>query len=313
MAMIIKPKKLEKGSTIAFIAPSGPPPPERLKRGKRFFEQAGYRVRVYPQTRHKFGYLAGNDQERADALADAFSDDQVDAVMCVRGGYGALRLLPCIDFNVIANNPKIFIGYSDITILLLSIFKRGGFVTFHGPMAASDFGKGIRSYTKDRFFETVTGDMKVIKIDIPRGYRVARISGGSAKGRMVGGNLCLMSKLIGTGFLPAFKNRIVYFEDTEEEPYRIDGYLSQLFQTTDLGQAAGYIIGEFTRCEIRDYRMKGWNVRDVIDDYFGDIGKPVIYGFPCGHGKEKITIPIGVRAELNADSRTLIFKEAGVK
>lgn len=311
--MITKPHRLEKGATIAFIAPSGPPPAERIKRGKAFFEKAGYRVKIYPQIKRKFGYLAGSDKERAKALMDAFGDDSVDAVMCVRGGYGALRILPHINFDIIKNSPKIFVGYSDITILLLSLFKKAGFVTFHGPMAGSDFGKDIKSYTKDRFFEAVNGEYGMIRIGIPKGYKVTKLSGGIGEGRIVGGNLCLMSKLIGTGLLPTFRNRIVFFEDTEEEPYRIDGYLSQLFQTSDFGQAAGYVIGEFTRSETKDKSMKGWKVRQVIDDYFGEINKPVIYGFPCGHGKQKITIPIGVGVELNADSKALIFKEAGVK
>ncbi|UCE67151.1 MAG: LD-carboxypeptidase [Candidatus Zixiibacteriota bacterium] len=304
---------MQKGSRIAFIAPAGPPDPERLKRGERFFEKAGYKVKIYPQARRKLGYLAGDDRSRAEALVDAFADDTIDAVMCVRGGYGALRLLPFIDFEIIKKNPKIFIGYSDITILLLSIFKKCDLVTFHGPMAAIEFGMAAKPYTNHSFFNMLSGNFYKAEIDIPPTYKIKVINGGIAKGRLAGGNLCLMTKLIGTGLLPSFKNRLVFFEDTEEEPYRIDGYLSQLFQTTDFGMAAGYIIGEFTRTKPKFGGMAGWNVKQVIKDYFAEINKPVIYGFPCGHGKEKVTIPIGVKAVLDADGKTLIFKEPGVK
>ena len=311
--MIAKPRKLEKGSKIAFIAPAGPPDPERLNKGKRFFEKAGYKVKIYPQARRKLGYLAGNDRSRAEALADAFADDTIDAVLCARGGYGALRLLPFIDFEIIKKNPKIFIGYSDITVLLLSIYKKCDLVTFHGPMAAIEFGKAVKPYTEHNFFNMLSGNFDKAGIDIPPTYKIKVIKGGIARGRMVGGNLCLMTKLIGTGFLPSFKNRIVFFEDTEEEPYRTDGYLSQLMQTTDFGEASGYVIGEFTRTEPKFGGMAGWNVKQVIKDYFARINKPIIYGFPCGHGKEKITIPIGVKAILDADRKELVFKEPGVK
>ncbi len=311
--MIAKPHRLKEGSTIAVIAPAGPPESQRLKRGKSLFEKKGYKIKIYPQTRRKLGYLAGDDKSRARALNDAFADERVNAVICARGGYGAVRLLPYIDFDLIRKKPKIFIGYSDITILLLSIFKKCNFVTFHGPMFAIEFGKKVRPYTANIFFSIVSDPTRETRIKIPAGFKINVISGGVAKGRIVGGNLCLMTKLIGTGLLPSFKDRIVFFEDTEEEPYRIDGYLSQLFQTTDFGKAAGYIVGEFTRTEPKFGGMKGWNVKQVIIDYFKGIKKPTIYGFPCGHGKEKITIPIGVRAVLDADRKELIFKEPGVK
>jgi muramoyltetrapeptide carboxypeptidase len=227
MAMITKPRKLEKGSRIAFVAPAGPPDPERLKKGKRFFEKAGYKIKVYSQARRKLGYLAGDDRSRAEALVNAFADDTIDAVMCVRGGYGALRLLPFIDFDTIRKNPKIFIGYSDITVLLLSIYKKCNLITFHGPMAAIEFGKTVKPYTGDIFHDMLAGKLNRDSIKIPSNYKISVISGGIARGRIVGGNLCLMTKLIGTGLLPSFKNRLVFFEDTEEEPYRTDGYLSQ--------------------------------------------------------------------------------------
>lgn len=311
--MIIKPKKISRGSTVGIIAPAGPPNPERLKKGKIFLEHRGYRVKIFPQVRKKIGYLSGDDRSRAEAINNAFADEEIDAVLCARGGYGSLRLLPYIDFKTIGSHPKIFIGYSDITVLLLSIFTKALLVTFHGPMTAIEFGRKPKPYTIGGFYRAIEGAVPLGKVEKPAGYRLERICGGRAKGRIVGGNLCLMSKLIGTGMLPSFKNRIVFFEDTEEEPYRIDGYLSQLFQTTDFGKASGYIIGEFTRTESKYGASAGWTVRNVVKDYFATIGKPCVYGFPCGHGREKITIPIGINVMFDADEKSLVFEEAGVE
>jgi muramoyltetrapeptide carboxypeptidase len=202
MAMIKKPRRLEENSTIAVIAPAGPPDLERLRRGVQLFEKRGYKIRIFPQARRRLGYLAGDDKLRATALNQAFEDGSIDAIVCARGGYGTLRLLPYIDFNIIKNNPKIFIGYSDITVLLLAIFKKCNFVTFHGPMMAIEFGRKIRPYTENHFFDVLNGLSKEKIINISKGYRVKVLSGGIAEGRIVGGNLCLMTKLIGTGLLP---------------------------------------------------------------------------------------------------------------
>jgi muramoyltetrapeptide carboxypeptidase len=297
---LIKPRRLRDNST-------------RLKKGVRFLEDRGFRAKVFPQVRKRYGYLAGDDRTRAEAINTAFADKNIDAVFCARGGYGSLRILPHLDFRTIKANPKILLGYSDITVLLLSIYRATGLVTFHGPMPAVELGHRIRPYTIDYLFKSLRQNSSIGDIKKAKGYRIACINGGKVRGRIIGGNLCLMARLIGTGFLPSFRNRIVFFEDTEEEPYRIDGYLSQLFQTTDFGQARGYIIGEFTRTESRYGQSDGWTVRYVINDYFRGMKKPCIYGFPCGHGREKITIPMGIKVSLDADNRNVEFEEAGVK
>ena len=309
---LIKPKKLVVGATIGIIAPAGPPNPERLKKGIRFLTARGFKIKIYPQVRKRLGYLAGDDLSRAEALNAAFGDKNIDAIFCARGGYGTLRLLPYIDFNNIRKTPKILVGYSDITVLLLSIYKEAGFSTFHGPMPDVEFGRRNKPYTTEHFFKSIISTDPIGEIKKPRRYRIEKISGGKAKGRIIGGNLCLMTKLIGTRYLPPFKDKIVFFEDTYEEPYRIDGFLSQLFQTTDFGKAKGYIIGEFTHAESKYGASAGSTAKNVIRDYFASSDKPVIYGFPCGHGKEKITIPMGIRAVLDADNKKVIFEESGV-
>ncbi len=312
MALIVKPSRIAPGSTIGIIAPAGPPDRERLKKGIRFLKSRGYRVKTYPQARKKLGYLAGDDRSRAEALNAAFADGDISAIFCARGGFGSLRILQHVNFDIIRANPKIFVGYSDITVLLLAIYKRTRLATFHGPMPAVEFGRRLKRFSIENFFNAIESNRPPGSIEKPAGYNIGRMSGGVVEGRIIGGNLSLMTKLIGTGFLPSFRNKIVFFEDTEEEAYRIDGYLSQLFAATDFGQAKGYIIGEFTRTEPRSGYLSGWSVKQVIKDYFSKMDRPCIYGFPCGHGAEKITIPIGVKTVLDADKKSVSFKEAGV-
>jgi muramoyltetrapeptide carboxypeptidase len=313
MARIIKPRKVGAGSKIAVVAPAGPPKPERLRKGLQYFQKLGYNFKVYPQVKARTGYLAGDDKSRAAAVNDAFADKSIDGIFAARGGYGCLRLLPYIDFNIIKKNPKLFVGYSDLTVLLLAIYARCGIVTFHGPMLSIEFGKPLKKYTSSYFHRAIEESIPLGQISIPDNYKIQRIHGGSVSGQLIGGNLSLIARMIGTGFLPSFRDKLVFIEDTEEEPYRLDAYLSQLFQATDFDKAGGYIIGEMTKTEPKYGRKKSWTAFEVIKDYFADLKKPTIYNFPCGHGKEKITIPVGVEAYLDADTKIFKIKEAGVR
>jgi muramoyltetrapeptide carboxypeptidase len=311
MAGIIKPIRLGRGSTIAIVAPAGPPNPDRLRKGLDYLRDHGYKTKVFPQVRKRLGYLAGDDSLRALAIMDAFADSNVDGIFAGRGGYGCLRILSHLDYKFIGEHPKPFVGYSDLTALLLAIYEKTGLVTFHGPMAAVEFGKPLRSYTADYFFKALESG-HVGKIDRPDGYKIGCINSGQAQGVIVGGNLSLMARMVGMGFLPAFRNKIVFLEDTEEEPYRLDAYLAQLFAATDITEASGFVIGEMTRTESKFGHIEGWSADKVIDDYFSRLTQPVISNFPCGHGKEKITIPIGIKVALDADNKTLEFLESGV-
>ena len=261
MASLVKPSRIAPGSTIGIIAPAGSPDRQRLKKGILFLKGRGYRVKTYGQVRKKLGYLAGDDRSRADGLNAAFADKDVSAIFCARGGFGSLRILQYVNFDIIKANPKIFVGYSDITALLLAIYKKTRMVTIHGPMPAVEFGRRLRRFTIENLFKAIESNLPPGLIEKPTGYKIVRIGPGATEGRIIGGNLSLMAKLIGTGFLPSFKNKIVFFEDTEEEAYRIDGYLSQLFAATDFGQAKGYLIGEFTRTEPRYGYSSGWSVK----------------------------------------------------
>jgi muramoyltetrapeptide carboxypeptidase len=311
MGGLIKHKKLGPGSNIAIVAPAGTPKLERLRRGVALLKEHGYNIKIYPQVHKKRGYLAGDDNIRARAVMDAFADSSIDAVFAARGGFGCQRILPLLDFDVIGANPKPLVGYSDLTILLLSIYHKCGFVTFHGPM--TEYGLGVRPsrFVRDLFFKALESAEPIGIIPKAPNYRYGTISAGQATGQIIGGNISLINKLVGTGFLPSFKNKIVFLEETEEQPYRIDGYLAHIFLGTDLSEAAGFIIGEITKSEPKN-KSESLSLNQVLKDYFVNIGKPVITGYACGHGKEKITIPLGIGVAIDADKRTLEFLEAGV-
>jgi muramoyltetrapeptide carboxypeptidase len=312
MAKLIKPKKLGAGSLVAVIAPAGPPKPDRLNRGLAFLNKHGYKTRVYSQVRRRRGYLAGDDQVRAAAIMDAFLDSSVDAIFAARGGYGCLRLLPYLDFKVIKKYPKPIVGYSDLTVLLLSIYKECGMTTFHGPMVSIDFGSRPGPFIANNFYKALESTKPIGIIPKAPKYKYGNIYGGKAEGVIVGGNLSLISRMIGTGYLPSFKNKVVFLEDTDEQPYRIDSYLAQLFLATDIEEAKGYIIGEITNSEPRGGYAESLTMAQVLKDYFAGLKKPVITGYPCGHGDEKVTIPIGVKVSIDADKKVLEIKEAGV-
>jgi muramoyltetrapeptide carboxypeptidase len=312
MAKLIKPKRLRADSQVAVIAPAGPPRPERLKRGIDLLKKHGYNLRVYPQVRRRRGYLAGDDKARAQALMEAFADKSIDAIFAARGGFGCQRLLPYIDFKIIKANPKPLVGYSDLTVLLLSVYKECGMVTFHGPMASIDFGSRPGKFITGNFYKALESKEPIGIIPKAPKYKYGSIHGGKTEGAIVGGNLSLISRMVGTGFLPSFKDKIVFWEDTDEQPYRIDSYLAQLFQATDFSEAKGFIIGEITNSKTRGQKSESLTMTQVLKDYFGALNKPVITGYPCGHGDEKVTIPIGVKAAIDADKKILEIMEAGV-
>jgi len=306
MARIIKPQALKKGDTIAVVAPASPVPFAKLKLGVSRLKAAGFKVYVHPQCHKKNGYLAGNDKARAQALMSVFADDRFKAVVCARGGFGAIRLLKHLDFKLIKAHPKIFVGYSDITILHHA-FLHNGFVTFHGAMPSIDLCRKNYKYNLQNFTRAVTSTKPLGDLENPKRLgKFEKYHSGKASGILIGGNISLLVKLIGTEFMPSFKNKIVMLEDTDEEPYRIDGYLGHLFNATDIAKAAGFIIGEWVKVKVRRRNYPSLNLDEVIKHYFDGIKAPIITNVACGHGKNVLTIPLGVRVFIDADRK--IFK-----
>lgn len=287
---LIKPNKLKEGDTIAIIAPAGEVDEERINFSEKYFKSKGYNVKFGAHLNKKRRYLAGDDNERIEDIHSAFEDSTVDAIICARGGYGAIRLINNIDYNIIRNNPKIFCGYSDITALSAMILKKAGLITFSGPMAQSDFGEeNINKFTESQFWNTLTnkGSLMIQNIN-GKIYR-----SGQAKGITFGGNLSTIASLCGIDFLPDEKF-IFFAEDINEDVYKIDRYFRQLLNISKFkNNISGILFGEFI-----NNGNSTW-LDELFTELSTDLNIPVYSGYQISHDKNKFTIPIGAEAELN--------------
>ncbi len=308
-----KPKKLKKGDLIGLIAPaSAPEEPFKINSAVKYFESLGYRVETGENINKQLGYLAGSDEERLSDLHLMFKNKEVKAVFCLRGGYGSGRLLDKIDYKLIKNNPKIFVGYSDITALQMALFAKTGLISFAGPMPVIDFAENISSFTEENFWKLLTSNAKPGRVNLPDGENLYKLSKGIAKGKIVGGNLSILTSLAGTPYLPDFKNNILLIEETGEVPYRIDRMLNQLKLANIINKTAGIILGTFTDCNELDPEKITLTLGEVIDHYFCNIDKPVVYNFKHGHIKDNLTVPIGIKVKLNASRQFVEYEESAV-
>ena len=309
----IKPKKLEKGDLIGIISPaSSPDDLSLIEKGAGYIEKCGYRVLIGKNTDKYNGYLAGSDIERAGDLMYMFSNREVKGIFCTRGGYGTPRLLDKIDYNIIKKNPKILVGYSDITALQMAILKKTGLVTFSGPMVVSDFSGNIDPYAEDAFWRIITSNKKYGKINLPEGKKLAGITKGSASGKIIGGNLALITSIAGTGYLPVLKDSVLFLEEICEPPYRVDRMLNQLRLMNVFDEVKGIILGAFTECNEVNPDKRTLTLGEVIHDYLAGLKIPVMYSFPNGHIKSKITIPYGIDVSINASRNTAEYMESAV-
>lgn len=299
---IVKPKRLKHGEVIGLISPaSSPEDLSRIDRGVNYLEKLGYRVEVGKSVGLKEGYLAGSDKQRLDDLHDMFKRKEVKAIFCIRGGYGSGRLLDKIDYNLIKKNPKIFVGYSDITALQSAFYAKTGLVTFAGPMVAVDFHDEVSAFTEEVFWRTITSDKKIGKLKNPRNEKFFMLSKGRSVGRLIGGNLTVLSSLIGTDYFPRMKDAILLLEDINEAPYRIDRMVNQLRLIKVFKQVKGVVLGHFVDCVEPDPTKSSFTLNEIIIEYFQkQIKLPVVYNVKHGHIKDNITVPFGVKCVLNA-------------
>ncbi|MBU0929100.1 MAG: LD-carboxypeptidase [Spirochaetes bacterium] len=309
-----KPRRLQKGSTIRVVSPaSGMWARSELWRGIEGLEALGFKVQAGKNAYLNRHYLAGGDAERASDLMEAFLDPEVDAVFCSQGGYGSARLFRSLDFDAIAANPKPFLGYSDITSLHLMLGRLSGLVTFHGP-SASGFEKGyLTEYTRKAWEAAMQGDAPLGSIEMadPNAY-LLKVTGGVAEGPIVGGNLTLVCSSLGTPFEVDTRGKILFFEELDTEPWIMDHMLTHLANAGKLRDAAGIVIGECNDCEPRKMDPGFHNqcsFEDLIFELLRPLGKPLIYGLPLGHGKDKATLPLGIEARLDAGAGTLELLE----
>ncbi len=317
--MPIKPRHLSPGETIGIVAPaSAPPDPKAIDHSVAVLEALGFKVKLAPNARKRRGFLAGSDRERAADLMKMFEDARVRAILCVRGGYGTARLLPLLDFPTIARNPKIFIGYSDITSLHCAFLGKANLVSFHGPMLNSEFiRKDLPEFTLQSFSRTL------MRASAPggicQGYKTKTVSilrRGTAAGRLIGGNLSLLCTTLGTPYQPSFKDKILFLEDLDEPPYRFDRMLTHLLNAGRLQQVVGVAVGLNKNCKdpkartATEYRQ---TLEDVLKERLLPLRVPVVAGLPFGHVRHNATLPIGVQATLDAERGDLAINEAAVK
>ena len=303
---MIKPKRLKKGQTIGIISPSsGVWKRSEMWRSIEEIEKWGYNVKVGENAYKKRFYLAGTDVDRANDLLDFFKDDEVDAIFCSQGGYGSARILKYLDFDIIRNNPKIFIGYSDITSLHLAINKLSNLVTFHGPCALSAGTEEMTKYRKEHLIKALEGEEPIGKIEMASDKKyLVTVNPGKAEAPIIGGNLTLICATLGTPYEIVTKNKIVFIEELDTEPWIMDHMLTHLLNSGKLHQAAGIVIGECHNCEPFKHEAGFPNqcsLEDVIFDLLRPLGLPILYGLPIGHTKDLATIPLGVLGFLDAE------------
>ena len=296
---ILKPKKLKKGDTIGLLSVAGKIEDfSKLKNAARYFENRGFKVKISENSYKKHNYLAGTDEERLNALHNFFLDDDITAIIATRGGFGSLRLIDKIDYEIIARNPKIFAGHSDITALSLMFFKKAGLITFSAPMAYSDFSDTPDKFTENAFWEIFEAEENAFQLQNARVFK-----SGEANGILWGGNLATIASLAGTDFIPD-EDFVLFIEDIAEPAYKIDRMLTQLLNIEKFRKnLAGIVLGDFTGLDCEKY---------FNDIFYGlNLDIPVISGLKIGHEKEKLTLPIGVKCTLNTMQQELNISFSG--
>lgn len=297
------PGMLQKGDTVALIAPGSSIPDEKIEKAKANIESLGLKTKEGKNIRKKYGYTAGTDQERIADLHWAFSDKSIKGVWCLRGGYGCTRILPFLDYKLIKKYPKPLIGYSDVTALQMAIYKKTGLTTFHGPVGSSEF----TPYSVQQIKKILFSNLSTLDILPFEKEKIEVLSPGKAQGDLIGGNLSLISAMCGTTYLPSAKGKIVFLEDIEEKPYRIDRMLIQLEQAWDLNKAKGILLGEFVDCDSDSDRSL--SLQETLENHFKDINIPVLYRVSLGHIDNQATYPIGVRSSIDTSNPTIRISE----
>ncbi|MCT2535101.1 LD-carboxypeptidase [Aquibacillus koreensis] len=298
----MRPRRLNKGDTVGVIAPAGPTDKDELLDGISFLNSLGLHVKLGKHVLNQYGYLAGSDQNRLEDLHAMFADKDVSAIFCARGGYGTARIAPYINYHLIANNPKIFWGYSDITFLHTAIRQMTGLVTFHGPMVSSDFSKDDFDYLSKQMFDQLFYPATLLYTDKISPLKI--ISHGEACGEIVGGNLSVLINTLGTRFELDTSGKLLLLEDVGEEPYRIDAFLNQLKLAGKIDAAAGIILGDFNNVAPK---KSSFTLDQVLHQYFQHLHKPVISGLKIGHCFPHFSIPLGVEAKLSTTDKTLLI------
>jgi len=312
----VKPRRLKPGDTVGLVSPASATwAAEELVIIQETVEALGLKARRGTHVLDRYGYLAGKDEDRAADLNAMFADDSVDAILCVRGGWGSNRLLPLLDYQTIAAHPKILMGYSDITSLLTAVHARTGLVTFHGPVGASNWNAYSLAYARRILFDAeavvmdnpkVKGDNLAVTQD-----RVQTITPGIASGPLLGGNLTVLAAMLGSDYLPDWTGAILFLEDIHEDIYRIDRMMTQLKLAGVLDRIAGCVFGKCTKCGPGE-GYGSLTLGEVLEDHLKPLKIPAWHGAMIGHIDNKFTVPVGIRAQIDATRGTITMLEPAV-
>ncbi|MFP4527497.1 MAG: LD-carboxypeptidase [Candidatus Kapaibacterium sp.] len=309
---IIFPPGLRKGSRVAITAPASPTSMWGISHGMKAFKRLGCHVEVgntIKKHEYKYRYFSASDEERASELMEYAERPDIDCILCARGGYGVMRILPMLDFDIFRRNPKIIMGFSDITALINALYFKTGLVGFHGPVASSTFDSFTIENMKKMILQN--SDFKPLRISHPTMHS---FSPGKARGRLLGGNLSMLTSTLGTDYEIDSRGAVLFIEEVDEHAYKIDRMLTQLKLSGKLDDAAAIAIGYFKNLNYRRpfYPNKSFSLMEVFGQILGSLKKPVILGLPIGHINNKLTLPIGIEAELNADDNSFTILQKPV-
>ncbi len=305
----IKPKALKAGDTIAIASPAGAVWDEaQIETFSNILKGFGFNIILGRTLKEKHGYFAGTDEVRAKELNDLFADKKIKGIFCMKGGWGCARLLDKLDYKIIKENPKVLIGFSDITTLLIAITTKTGLITYHGPVGNS----GWNDFTKNSFINVVQNSKPyTFEANPANEDAILTINSGKASGELVGGNLTVLTSIIGSGYLPDWKGKILFLEEAKEEPYSIDRMLTQLKLSGVLDSVSGIIFGKCAKC-LAEEPLKSFTLNEVLLQHFKPLKIPVFFGAMIGHIENKLTVPIGINASIDADKGTISLLESSV-
>ncbi len=304
---LIKPRRLTVGDTVGLISPASAINQSDLTEVIEFLTAYGFKVKVGEHVLDRYGYLAGIDADRAADVNAMFADDQVQAILTLRGGWGCHRILPLVDYDLIRRHPKILMGFSDITSLLLAIIARSGVITFHGPVGISTWNWFDLNYV-----ERILLKKEAILMQNLADHRVETITPGQTRGRLLGGNLSVLAALVGSPYLPSWKNTILFLEDVGEEIYRVDRMLTQLKLGGILEQLVGLIFASCSDCDPAEDDEPTLTLGQVLSELIAPLGIPAWSGSMIGHIQNNFTVPLGVEVEIDAERGTILMLEPAV-
>jgi len=300
-----KVKGLKSNDIVGLTASAGPVSHEQLKKAILALEELGFIVVVGETCSMNYrGYLAGAPQKRASELNDMFANQEIKAIFCLRGGYGSTQILPLLNRELIKRNPKLLVGYSDITALHLFLQQCCGIPSIHGPMPASDL-IDADSFTKEDLYRLLKGDTSLERVCNPPGEKMEGVIPGRAGGILIGGNLSLLSALMGTPYEIDTKGKILILEEINEEPYKLDRMMTQLALGGKFSEAEGIVLGTWSGC----YSDSNFNIKDLFKEMLEPFGKPVLFNLRAGHCSPMISLPLGAFVEIDADRGEFVIKE----